>query len=114
VHYPRLVANTMEFRQLRGLEDLVAHPLGFLEPNATGPAASELDLVVVPALAVTRRGERLGYGGGHYDRALTRLSGVETVAVVYASELLDSLPTEPHDRRVRWVVTEDEVVGPIA
>lgn len=69
-------------------------------------AVATVDLVVVPALAVARDGTRLGRGGGSYDRALARVpAAVPVVALLYAGELVDSLPREPHDRPVTVVVT---------
>jgi 5-formyltetrahydrofolate cyclo-ligase len=63
-------------------------------------------LVVVPAVAVDRRGVRLGRGGGSYDRALARVPpGTEVVALLHDGELVDLVPSEPHDRRVRAVIT---------
>jgi 5-formyltetrahydrofolate cyclo-ligase len=65
------------------------------------------DLIVVPALAVSSStGVRLGRGGGSYDRVLDRVDpGILTVAAVYDTELVESVPAEPHDRPVRAVVT---------
>ncbi len=73
-----------------------------LEPTAIGTA----EVVVVPALAVSRTGVRLGRGGGYYDRALLHARpGVALVAVVFDEELLDEVPGEEHDHRVTAVVT---------
>ena len=59
----------------------------------------------VPAVAFTRRGERLGRGKGFYDCYLSREGfRAYTVGVCYSHQLLDTLPTEPHDRRVDEVV----------
>jgi 5-formyltetrahydrofolate cyclo-ligase len=70
-------------------------------------AIAEATLVVVPALAVDRRGVRLGRGGGSYDRALARAApDAPVVALLYDGELLDEdLPREPHDRPVSAVIT---------
>ncbi len=78
-------------------------PLGpRLGPTAIGTA----EAVVLPAVAVDRSGVRLGRGGGFYDRALVHARpGALLVAVVYDDELVEELPTEPHDRRVGVVVT---------
>jgi 5-formyltetrahydrofolate cyclo-ligase len=81
----------------------VLEPMGpRLGPTAIGAA----DVVVVPALAVARDGIRLGRGGGYYDRALRHArDDAVLVALLFDEELVDELPTEPHDRRVTAVVT---------
>lgn len=66
-------------------------------------AIATADLVVVPALAVDRSGHRLGRGRGYYDRALVAVTA-PVVAVVYDEELIESVPIEPHDRRVQGVL----------
>ncbi len=92
--------------------------LGLLEPVGPrlGPTAiGTADVVVVPALAVSRDGVRLGRGGGYYDRALAHARpDAVLVAVVFDEELLDHVPAEPHDRRVTAVVTPSggwEIIG---
>lgn len=87
--------------------DLEAAPGGFLAPP--GPrlgvdAIARADLVLVPALLVDRAGYRLGRGGGSYDRALPRASGL-TVALVDDHELVAHVPHEPHDVPVAAVAT---------
>ena len=65
-------------------------------------AVTRADLVLVPALAVDRGGVRLGRGGGSYDRALARVGPqVPTIALLYDGELLDKVPADGHDQRVR-------------
>jgi 5-formyltetrahydrofolate cyclo-ligase len=88
-------------------------PRGLLEPSgpALGPdAISDVDLILVPALAVARTtGIRLGRGGGSYDRALARAAGrAFTVALLHDGELLDDVPSEPHDRPVDAAITPSE------
>src|SRR4051794_24479355 len=82
---------------------------GLLEPVGPrlGPTAiGAAEVVVVPAVAVSRSGVRLGRGGGYYDRALVHTrADARLVAVVFDDELVDDLPAEPHDRRVTAVVT---------
>ena len=88
---------------------LVPGRFGLLEPVGPrlGPTAlGTADVVVLPALAVSRDGVRLGRGGGYYDRALRHVRpDAVLVAVVFDDELLDELPAEPHDQRVTAVVT---------
>jgi len=88
---------------------LVPGPFGTREPAGPWLSASAVataDVVLVPALAVDRRGVRLGRGGGFYDRSLA-LCGpdIRLVAVVRDSELVDELPGEPHDVPVTHALT---------
>ena len=72
---------------------------------------NELDLVIVPGLAFTPHGARLGRGGGFYDRLLAKL-GTRTVrlGVCFGMQLVPELPLEPHDQLLDAVITEDGVV----
>lgn len=78
-------------------------PAGSVQPpQAIGTAA----VVFLPALAVDRRGVRLGRGAGFYDRTLDLAgSDARLVAVVRDGEIVDELPEDPHDRRVGWALT---------
>lgn len=97
------------FRGVTDITTLQLHPLGFLQPADDAPIAETLDVIVVPALALTARGDRLGYGAGYYDRALARHPEALGIAVCYSFELVDELPTEPHDHRAAIVVTDEAV-----
>lgn len=71
------------------------------------------DLVLVPGLAFTPAGERLGQGGGWYDRFLPRLrADAVSMGVCFREQVVESLPVEPHDARLDLVVADDGVVGP--
>jgi 5-formyltetrahydrofolate cyclo-ligase len=88
---------------------LVAAPFGLLEPTQPWlPARTLADasVVLVPALAVDRRGVRLGRGRGFYDRSLVhRDPQARLVAVIRDEELVDELPCEPHDVRMTHALT---------
>ena len=76
-----------------------------VQPGDVDPG--DLDVVVVPGLAFTSDGRRLGQGGGHYDRFLPRLRpDCLTVGAAYAEQLVHDLPTEPHDIPLDLVVTD--------
>ncbi len=102
----------LDWASYEGPESLRPGPRGLTEPAGPprGPGAvSRADLVIVPALAVDRRGTRLGRGGGSYDRALARVGPqVPTIALLYDGELLDEVPAAPHDQRVRLVARPEE------
>lgn len=67
---------------------------------------SEIEVVIVPALAIDSRGVRLGQGGGSFDRALPALSGWKVALIDYICLCATELPEEPHDIRVDAVATE--------
>jgi 5-formyltetrahydrofolate cyclo-ligase len=99
----------LDWASYEGPDSLVPGPHGLLEPTeprrGTG-AIEAADVVIVPSLAIDRTGMRLGRGGGSYDRALARVGpGILTVGLVYDSELLEEVPADPHDQRVRAVVS---------
>jgi 5-formyltetrahydrofolate cyclo-ligase len=97
----------LDWASYEGPDSLATGPRGLLQPvePVRGPGTvARADVVLVPALAVDRTGNRLGRGGGSYDRALARVGGqVPTIALVYDGELVLSVPTDPHDRPVRAV-----------
>lgn len=78
-------------------------------PDLGLAAIADCDVVLVPALAVDRSGVRLGRGGGSYDRALRRATGL-VVALLHEGELVDDLPSEQHDVRVAAVALPSGVV----
>lgn len=96
---------TMDFFEYQP-DALSVGAYGIREPEGVKPCPAEaIDLMVVPAVAFTRRGERLGRGKGFYDCYLSREGfRAYTVGVCYSHQLLDSLPTEPHDCCVDEVV----------
>jgi len=106
----------IEFVELRSLADLAPAPFGLLEPS-TGPGVAladlDLDLALVPGLMFTRHGARLGFGKGHYDRALADLRAAARplrVGVCFAEELGEGLPHEAHDVPMHAVLTDAGLV----
>lgn len=91
----------LDWARFGGREDLVPGPHGLLEPGGArlgSGAIGDAAVVVVPALAATAAGVRLGRGGGHYDRSLPLASPTTVlVALVGDDELVGDLPAEPHD-----------------
>jgi 5,10-methenyltetrahydrofolate synthetase len=90
-------------------ERLERHQLGFDQPRSDAPSVSleDVDVVLVPGLAFDIHGNRLGRGKGYYDDLLARLPvGVVRVGVTVEKLVVESVPTEAHDRRVAWLATE--------
>ena len=98
----------LDWASYEGPESLVAGPRGLKEPGEAprGPwAVASADVVLVPALAVDEQGNRLGRGGGSFDRALARVGPlIPVIALLYDGELVERVPVEGHDTPVRAVV----------
>ena len=94
----------LDWAAYAGDQDLVPARFGLLEPGGQrlGPdAVGTADVVLLPGLAVSARGERLGRGGGSYDRALARVpAGTFTCVLLYDDEMGVEVPVEAHDRPV--------------
>lgn len=101
---------TMEFKKITSFEQLESVYSGLLEPveNTLKVTPEDIDLLIVPGLAFSRDGYRLGFGGGYYDRFLSNYNG-STVALAFECQLIDELPTELHDIPVHQIVTVDKV-----
>lgn len=115
---PRInrAARALELREVEDLDaDLVAGVWGIREPSGRCPIrqSSAVEFMLVPGVAFTRKGERLGYGGGFYDRLLAGLSpDVERVVAALSVQMVDELPTGARDQRVHRIITEkDEYVA---
>jgi len=109
----------MAYRSVAGEPDssafidwCVAHGKTVLTPEPSKTAAAPvaprtIDVAVVPGLAFAADGRRLGQGGGWYDRVLSQLrTDAVTVGVCFEPQLVDDLPTEPHDIVLDVVVTD--------
>ena len=65
----------------------------------------EIDLLIVPGVAFTREGKRMGYGGGYYDRFIPLCTNARIIALAFSEQLVDFLPTEAHDLPIPELIT---------
>ena len=108
------VRHPLVFRDFTPGDDLVKGPYGLSEPADDKPARDP-DIIFSPLAAFDRRGFRLGYGGGIYDATLDALrprKKVIAIGVAYATQEADHVPTEPHDQRLDYLLTERELIVP--
>lgn len=108
------VRHPLIFRDFTPGDDLVKGPYGLSEP-ADDRTARDPDILFSPLAAFDRRGFRLGYGGGIYDATLSQLrarKAIVAIGVAYACQEADHVPTEPHDQRLDYLMTERETIIP--
>jgi 5-formyltetrahydrofolate cyclo-ligase len=106
IAFPRVVAKgaPLEFHRVPDGEILRAGTYGIHEPAAHFPRATP-DALLVPLLAFDASGHRLGYGGGFYDRTISQL-GVPAIGIAWAGQEVASLPHQPHDMALDFILTE--------
>ncbi|MBB6444923.1 5-formyltetrahydrofolate cyclo-ligase [Bacillus benzoevorans] len=100
---------TMDFRYLQRFNQLESVYFGLLEPIETETelaAKAEIDLLLVPGIAFTQQGYRMGVGGGYYDRFLEDFKG-GTISLAFAQQIVPEIPVEEHDLPVGKIITND-------
>ena len=108
---PRWNGSTYELAKLKGLDEknLRHGPMGIREPvDADIVEPKKVSAWIIPGLAFTRKGKRLGYGGGWYDRFLASApEDAVKIGVAYPFQLVDDLPMDPHDIPLTDVIQGD-------
>jgi 5-formyltetrahydrofolate cyclo-ligase len=111
--YPRVAGGALEFVEVEKIADLTPsswHPQIREHSHAAARIVppAEIDTILIPGLAFTKSGHRLGRGGGFYDRYLALLPSTSCkIGVCFALQLVEDLPFEPHDQRMNAIVTEE-------
>ena len=95
---PVVVGDDLELREYKAAGNLTEGAFHIMEPTGTAfTDYAAIDLAIVPGVAFTAAGQRLGRGRGYYDRLLCRLPNVYKIGICWPFQLLDALPAEPHD-----------------
>lgn len=111
VSLPRVAGDVLHPCLVTSLEQLTVGHRGVREPDA---AATPLDLaalrvVITPGVGFDPNGNRLGSGGGHYDRLLATTTGAVVIGVCFDAQVVPAMPVEAHDRPVDILVTESGI-----
>ena len=96
-------------------DELASGHYGIREPKADfirPVPRGEIEAVVIPAVAFDRRGYRVGYGGGYYDRFLPEARQAARIGVAFARHIVPAVPAAPHDVTVDRIVTEEGIIIP--
>ncbi len=109
---PRVVDKELTIHEIFSLDDLILSKLGILEPNSSNQVdVKTIDLILAPGVAFDEDCYRLGYGGGYYDRLLSqKRKEVQVVALAFEIQIIDKVPTEPHDYKMDMIVTQSRIL----
>lgn len=105
VALPSVEGDSLAFYELSSGKYLVKGRFGIMEPLPYGPV-DRIDLLVIPGIAFDKKGYRLGYGKGYYDKFLAKKK-VASMGLAYSFQLLESLPTGKYDKKLDAIATED-------
>lgn len=123
VYYPKVIGNEMGFYQIQKKEELLEGYRGIREPEANPeiqfvPNPQEKILVLMPGAAFDEDGNRIGYGGGYYDKFLQKLEteiskeNLCKIALAFKCQIVETgaIKTEKHDVKPDYIITEDRVI----
>lgn len=100
---------TIVLSYLDSLDDLEKGAYGISEPKAVKPAdLADIDFILVPGLAFDKKGNRMGFGKGYYDKLLCK-TNAEKTALCYEFQLFDEINADDHDIPMNTIITEDKL-----
>ncbi|HBR21453.1 MAG TPA: 5-formyltetrahydrofolate cyclo-ligase [Nitrospiraceae bacterium] len=104
----------LKLYEIKNMNELVQGYMGILEPSVSEERLTrldDLDLIIIPGAAFDVSGSRLGYGAGFYDRLLAGIKNkISIIAPTYEEQLVEKIPSEPHDVKVTKIVTDMRVI----
>lgn len=105
---------TLRLSYLKDFSALVPSTFGVPEPIGSEIPADpkDVDTIILPMLGFDRTGNRIGYGAGYYDRFLAKNPGIKKIAVAFACQEVEKIPTEDNDIRMDMIITEDGIIFP--
>lgn len=94
-------------------DDLCPGSYSILEPKdtcVTKVPFSSIDLCIIPGIVFDCEGNRIGYGGGYYDRLLQSKCTAHRIGLAFELQIVKSIPAEPHDKKVEGIITENRII----
>jgi 5-formyltetrahydrofolate cyclo-ligase len=105
---PRVEEDRITFYELSSTKSLIKSRFGVMEPTPY-EQIDEINILVVPGIAFDKKGNRLGYGKGFYDRLLSGKRTFFSIGLAYSFQLLENLPHDKHDKRLDAIASEDGI-----
>ena len=107
--------HTLLLYEVKSIEELVPGYMGIPEPSVLSEertiTVNDIDAVVIPGAGFDEAGNRIGYGGGYYDRLLASSGkNIPVIAPAYEEQIVCAIPSEPHDIKTSMIVTDRRVI----
>lgn len=99
--------------RIHSLDNMIEDNWGILEPKYIDEEkiCEDFDLIIIPGLAFDRNGNRIGYGGGYYDKYFSKIKNINNkVALAYDFQILDNIQSEIHDIKVDYIISNNETI----
>lgn len=105
---PLVKGSEMIAVEVKGIDDLEPNKMGILEPKS-GQEVTDVDLTITPGLAFDKKGYRLGYGGGYYDKFFAKVDTIR-MGIGYSDQYVESLVHEDYDKALEYLLTEEGLI----
>lgn len=110
VFLPKVEGKELKIYEIKGMNELQKGFCGIFEPKAKRPVSlEEIEVVIVPGVAFDKRGFRIGYGNGFYDRFLA-LHRFQKIGLAFSLQIIDNIPHTENDIRMDKIITEDLII----
>ena len=107
---PKIVADSLEFFNVKSVEELKMGAFGILEPIGDKIKLEQIDMIVLPGLAFDATGNRIGFGRGYYDKFLKKVGSAARIALAFDFQIVDKIPSTESDVRVHKIITESRII----
>jgi methylenetetrahydrofolate dehydrogenase (NADP+) / methenyltetrahydrofolate cyclohydrolase len=109
---PKINNSKLEFKKINSLKDLEKGSFDIFEPLAKCKNINpkELDLIIIPCIAIDEKGNRIGRGKGFFDKFLSRNKNIKTICLAYELQILPKIDPENHDQKIDIIVSEKKVI----
>ncbi|BCJ95343.1 5-formyltetrahydrofolate cyclo-ligase [Anaerocolumna cellulosilytica] len=115
VAVPKVLGDVIRFFEIHSLEELYPGKLGIPEPDKQPeayPEAKKDNVILVPGLAFDKKGNRIGYGKGYYDKYFAEYEEVNwiKIALAYDFQVMNRVPSEERDKKINRIITQTKVI----
>lgn len=109
IYYPKVYGKNMEFIHVKSFNEFIEGSYGIKEPVSDEAANIDDGLIIMPGVAFDKHLNRIGYGGGYYDRYISAHNKLRKLAICFECQIVNEVPSEAFDIKPEMIVTEDNI-----